>query len=49
MLKSYKFYCLLMWAFDFKGRYDDHDDDHDDVHDDHDHDFKAARDQPFQV
>ena len=38
-----------MWAFDFKGRYDDHDDDHDDVHDDHDHDFKAARDQPFQV
>ena len=34
-----------MWALDFKGKYDYHDDDHDD----HDHDFKAARDQPFQV
>ncbi len=44
MKKKYKFYCLLMWALDFKGGYDDHDD-----HYHYDHDFKTARDQPFQV
>ena len=34
-----------MWHLDFKGSYDDHNDDDDDD----DHDFKTARDQPFQV